>query len=127
MRYFALLLILAGLALNLTGCNESADRSEGEAPERAAPGEPPPSKTMPAEEQTFEIEGVVVRKELEGGFYAIHGADGQAYDPVELPEAFREDGLPVRVVARRKEDALSIHMYGEIIEVVEIEQRATAE
>ena len=69
---------------------------------------------------TFEIMGTVIYEAMEGGFYAIHGNDGRKYDPLNLPEPFRKEGLKVRVGARLKEDAVSFHMYGIVIEVVNI-------
>ena len=68
----------------------------------------------------FEIQGTVVHKNLEGGFYAIDGDDGRKYDPINLSEPFKKDGLKVKVTARPKSNAMSIRMYGEIIEIVEI-------
>ena len=66
------------------------------------------------------IVGNVTYKNIEGGFYAIDGDNGSKYDPINLPEPFRNDGLRVKVTARRKKDAMSLHMYGAIIEVVNI-------
>ena len=69
---------------------------------------------------TFEIQGTVVYKNIEGGFFAIESDDGSKYDPINLPESFRRDGLKVKVSARFKKEAMSFHMYGAIIEVVNI-------
>jgi len=69
---------------------------------------------------TFQIVGKVTYKNIEGGFYAIDGDNGRKYDPINLPEPFRKDGLRVKVTARRKTDVMSFHMYGTIIEVVNI-------
>ena len=66
------------------------------------------------------VVGTVKYKEIEGGFYAIDTADGNKYDPINLPEAFRKDGLKVKVTARAKTDAMGFHMYGSIIEIVNI-------
>jgi len=63
----------------------------------------------------------VTFKDLEGGFYAIESFDGKKYDPINLPESFRKDGLKVRVTARPQRDVMSFRMYGEIIEVIRIE------
>ncbi len=68
----------------------------------------------------FEILGTVIYEPMEGGFYAIRGDDGRAYDPVNLPEAFRREGLKVRIGARLHEGMASVHMYGVLIEVVSI-------
>jgi hypothetical protein len=68
----------------------------------------------------FDILGTVVYKDLEGGFFAIDGDDGSKYNPSSLPESFRKDGLEVTVTARLMRHGMSIHLYGSIIEVVNI-------
>ncbi len=80
------------------------------------------SPTIP-DSDTFEMQGTIVRKNIEGGFYAIDGDDGRKYNPINLSESFRKDGLKVKVTARLRMDAMSIHMYGAIIEVVEIAEK----
>ena len=69
---------------------------------------------------SFEILGTVAYKDLEGGFFAIDGDDGSKYDPISLPESFRKEGLEVTVTARLRKHAMSIHLYGPIIKVVNI-------
>lgn len=77
------------------------------------------SPTIPGSD-TFEIQGTIVRKNIEGGFYAIDSDDGRKYNPINLSESFMKDGLKVKVTARLRMDAMSVYMYGAIIEVVEI-------
>lgn len=71
----------------------------------------------------LEITGVVRYSELEGGFYAIEGADGVTYDPLNLPPEFRKDGLPVEATARRRDDAVGIRQVGPIVELERIRIR----
>ena len=78
--------------------------------------------TTPPEE-VFEIVGTVAYKEVEGGFYAIDADDGSKYDPMNLPESFRKDGLKVKVTAYFRQDAISLHMYGSNIDIVDIAAR----
>ena len=112
------LILVCGAAL--VGC---ADRSESE---NEVPGTEPNnssssgSPTTPNSE-ALEIQGTVVFKDLEGGFFAIDGDDGQKYNPVNLAESFRKDGLKVKVTARPDADAMTVHMYGTVIEIVEIQ------
>jgi len=82
------------------------------------PPSPDRPSTVPAD--SFEIVGTVVHRDLEGGFYAIDGDNGRRYDPINLPQSFRKNGLRVKVTARRRTDVMSLHMYGSIIEVVNI-------
>lgn len=67
--------------------------------------------------------GVVLYYSFEGGFHAIRGDDGVTYDPINLPDSFRHDGVPVRFVARIRNDLLSFHMAGPIVELTEIRRR----
>jgi len=57
---------------------------------------------------------------FEGGFFAIQGDDGVTYDPVDLAEEFRRDGLRVRYRVRIREDMAGFHMAGPIVEILEI-------
>ncbi len=82
------------------------------------PGLSGSTPTPPAD--SFEIVGTITYKNMEGGFYAIDGDSGDKYDPISIPEAFRKDGLRVKVTARQRVDVTSFHMYGAIIEVVNI-------
>lgn len=81
----------------------------------------PPPAQQPAGPQadTFALTGTVVWQTLEGGFFAIHTDDGKKYDPINLPNAMKQDGLRISVQARLKEGAVSFHMYGPIIEIVD--------
>jgi len=79
------------------------------------------SKSVPnPDNHTFKIQGTVVYKSLEGGFFAIESDDGKTYDPINLPEVFKRDGLKVKVNAKLRKDVGSIHMVGDIIEIVNI-------
>ena len=58
---------------------------------------------------------------IEGGFWAVGGDDGKTYDPLgALPTAFRHEGLRVRMLAKVRDDLLSFHMAGPIVEIIEI-------
>ena len=58
---------------------------------------------------------------LEGGFYGIIGDDCVNYDPINLPDNFRIDGLKVVLTAIKREDLGSFHMWGIIIEIISIQ------
>jgi hypothetical protein len=66
--------------------------------------------------------GTVRFIELEGGFYGIVADDGRKYDPINLSEGFREDGLRVKFEANIREDLSSIHMWGTLVELTKIER-----
>jgi hypothetical protein len=94
-----------GLLMVLTGWTSVA-LAGGIPPENAA--------------ETLEISGTVVHKNLEGGFFIIEGDDGRIYDPINLPETVKKDGLKVTVNAKVRNDVGGIHMVGDIIEIVDI-------
>jgi len=73
--------------------------------------------------QTLRVVGTVHYLDLEGGLFVIRDAEGVQYNPVNLPEAFRRDGLPVEVEAYRRNDMVSIGMVGPLIEVARIRER----
>ncbi len=64
--------------------------------------------------------GTVQRFTTEGGFYAIRGDDGVVYEPMILPQEFNVDGLRVRFNATIRDDVVSFHMVGPIIELAKI-------
>ena len=129
MRQFISSIVILSCITALNGCKDASNSTTGMSkaepnvsePNIGAPDESPLSDTpTKAPADTIEITGTVVYKGLEGGFFAIDGDDGSKYDPVNLPESFRKDGLKVKLTARLRKDAMSIHMYGAIIEVVSI-------
>jgi len=69
---------------------------------------------------TIMIQGTIVHKSIEGGFFAIESNDGKTYDPVNLPEAFKKGGLKVKVKAKLRKDMGSIRMVGDSIEIIDI-------
>lgn len=93
-----------------------------------------PWEDITGSEETFELTvnavtpedmirttGTVVYMDLEGGFYGIAGDDDVNYDPLNLGEEFREDGLEVEFTAYPVEDVASFHMWGQLVEIRSIE------
>jgi inhibitor of cysteine peptidase len=74
----------------------------------------------------FRVDGHVRFVNVEGGCWVIDAADGTRYEPVNLPEAFRSDGLPVRAALKPRPDLASICMVGEIVELLSIRRRIEA-
>lgn len=72
--------------------------------------------------ETLHIKGTVRHLDLEGGLFVIRDAAGTQYDPTNLPESFRKDGMSVEAEARRRDDLVSIGMVGPIVELVRIRQ-----
>jgi hypothetical protein len=68
------------------------------------------------------VTGTVVFLSFEGGFYGIKGDDGRSYDPINLPEDFRVDGLRVRFEAKGLTGQASFHMWGIMVELIHIQK-----
>ena len=66
--------------------------------------------------------GTVTFYSFEGGFYAIRGDDEVTYDPLNLPDAFKRDGLRVFFQARIRRDLASFHMVGPVVEILKVER-----
>lgn len=109
MKYPLIPVTALSFLMLLGGCSESIEPTANESGEPAR-----------VDSSVFQIEGTVVYKELEGGFFAIESDDGTKFNPVNLPEAFRKDGLKVTVSAAQPYEGMSAHMYGTLIEIVDI-------
>lgn len=97
-----------------------------------SPGEPLTMLMKPASQEAHALTqdvisfaGTVHHLDIEGGVYVIRTADGTQYKPVELPEEYQVDGLPVDVKARRRDKVISTDMAGQAIELIEIDKRAS--
>ncbi len=71
--------------------------------------------------QSISFTGTVTYFNLEGGFYAIAGDDGTNYDPTNLAPEYVVDGLRVHVDALVRDDLVSTHQIGPIIDIVNIQ------
>jgi hypothetical protein len=110
--------LILSVAVLLTGCGNGAPPSEP-VPEAAAPAAEQPADAV-QEEGTVSFSGTVAYKEFEGGFFAIDADDGAKYNPRNLPEHLAVDGQRVTVTARVRDDMVGIHMYGSIVDIIEI-------
>jgi hypothetical protein len=64
--------------------------------------------------------GKIVFLDFEGGFYGIITDSGAHYDPRNLPDKFKIDGLSIVFIAEVLHGVSSIHMWGEIVELIYI-------
>lgn len=109
-------LIVPGLMLVLIGCGIENVETWQESRE----SEKNIRRTSESEKVSVEIVGKIIFKDFEGGFFAIAGNDGGEYDPLNLPDDFKEDGLSVKVLAVKKPGVMTSHMYGTVIELLKI-------
>jgi hypothetical protein len=73
-------------------------------------------------DSSLEATGIVEYVELEGGFFGIVTEDGRRWDPTNLADEFKVDGLRVRVRVRPAADRLGTHMWGIIVDIEEIDR-----
>ncbi|OGU62368.1 MAG: hypothetical protein A2V66_06605 [Ignavibacteria bacterium RBG_13_36_8] len=71
--------------------------------------------------QVFGAIGTVHYIDLEGGFYGIITEYQQQFDPINLPDEFKVDGILIRIQYIIRDDQASLHMWGILIELVSIE------
>ena len=68
------------------------------------------------------ITGTVLYIPIEGGFYGLIANDGTKYDPINLPDEYKQSGLHVKFKVIPKKGMASVHMWGEIVEIEKIEK-----
>ena len=84
-----------------------------------------PDGTVPTPaEAIIRLTGTVHHLDMEGGVYVIRTEDGTQYRPIELPEEFRVDGLPVEAEVKRRDDIMTVDMAGTAVELLDIRKRA---
>jgi hypothetical protein len=66
--------------------------------------------------------GEIVFLSFEGGFFGINADDGEHYDPINLPDEFKIEGLQINFIGIIRNDLLSFHMWGRILELIFIKE-----
>lgn len=75
--------------------------------------------------EVLQIIGTIHRLEVEGGVFVIRNAQGTQFNPTNLPDAFKKDGMAVVADAHRRDDMASVGMVGPIIELLRIRRDGT--
>jgi hypothetical protein len=70
--------------------------------------------------EIIESTGIIKFLSFEGGFFGIEGDDGSHYDPKNLSSEFKQDGIKVKFKLKLCLDDISFHMWGIIVEVIEM-------
>ena len=65
--------------------------------------------------------GEIAYIDFEGGFYGIITDEGMCYDPINLPLEFQEDGLKISFKAIIMAGYVNFHMWGIMVDIIEIE------
>ena len=103
------------VSLLLVSCVYTANDTKAKQKDIAAP--------IKSEEQAGVHEvGTILFNDLEGGFWGFLGDSGVRYEPMNLPNEFKVQGVKVRIMGRRLEDVGSLHMWGDILEIQSIER-----
>jgi hypothetical protein len=100
---------------------DPAGDEAGEAPkeeETAPPATPSPS--IP--EGEFSVDGTVLKLPIETGCWVIRTLEGTEYEPINLKDEYRNEGMRVRADLRARSDMASTCMVGTIVEIVKIEK-----
>jgi hypothetical protein len=66
--------------------------------------------------------GTMKHIDRNGWFFGIVSDDGKEYEVTNLDSTFREDDLRIRFDAKILENAESIHMWGTVVEITNIEK-----
>lgn len=66
--------------------------------------------------------GTVQYISLEGGFYGIKTDDNKSLDPLNLSKKFQVDGKRIYIKYIEKKETVSFHMWGTIVEIIEIKE-----
>ena len=66
----------------------------------------------------MKIKGKIVYQNLGMGFWGIVGNDGREWLPINMPEQLKTSGAEVQVVAKKVEEDMSMHMWGEAIRII---------
>lgn len=78
------------------------------------------SGCLPAGRLAVTGSGTVHFVDLEGGFFGLVADDGTRYLPLNLPPAFRVDGLRVRFRGRPRPEVVTVTQWGTPLELLEI-------
>ncbi len=80
------------------------------------------SSAQPEYSEVRFASGTVKYLSFEGGFYGIVTDDNRTLDPINMPKEFQVDGKRVFVKYHSKNEGVSFHMWGEMIEIIEIRE-----
>lgn len=71
--------------------------------------------------QTNRITGTVEYHDLGMGFWGITDTKGNQWQPVNMPEQFKTEGVKVRCTVRILEDVATVAMWGTPVKIISFE------
>lgn len=69
------------------------------------------------------VDATVRFVDIEGGCWTLQVTSSSRYQPLNLPDRFRQDGLNVHADLVRRDDYASVCMLGPVVEIVSIQPR----
>ena len=69
------------------------------------------------------VDATVFQVNIEGGCWSLKTVTGQTYQPINMPDSLRRDGLPVSVRFSQRNDLVSYCMLGPMVEIEAIRAR----
>lgn len=67
------------------------------------------------------VKGVIERKGMGPGTWALVGEDGETYELKDAPSGLKQAGLKVRVTGEVRKDVMTFAMIGPVLEVQSFE------
>lgn len=77
-----------------------------------------------SQNSSLSITGTIKFVDLEGGCWKIIASNGENYEPTNLEEAYKQDGLEVKFEGIIRNDMASICQVGTLIEITKIENKS---
>lgn len=71
--------------------------------------------------KTLRIKGKVNYQNIGTGFWGIIDNKGNEWRPIHMPDQLKEEGKQIEITAKKADEAMSIFMWGEAIEIISFE------
>lgn len=105
------LLGLALLSLPLSACSQQPVQANQSNSEQTS------SEQSMNASKSEQIQGQLVYKDLEGGFYGFIGDNGRNYTLRNLAPEYKQNGIRLAVTGHVRDDILTITQFGSVFEV----------
>jgi hypothetical protein len=122
---------LCAVLLSLSACSDEQEMKPTSLDEQNTPALPTldsetekamvEQKTENADmDESTVLSGMIVYKELEGGFFAFIADNGDRFTLHGLSDAYKKNGLIVEITGNAKPDMMTITQFGTVFEIQEV-------
>jgi len=122
---------LCAVLLSLSACSDEQEMKPTSLDEQNTPALPTldsetekamvEQKTENADmDESTVLTGMIVYKELEGGFFAFIADNGDRFTLHGLSDAYKKNGLIVEITGNTKPDMMTITQFGTVFEIQEV-------